>query len=353
MDLRYLFMLPVSTLVALCAQMSGIGGAAIFSPIFLLIFPLLGPDYVLGNPQQAVASALLTEVFGFLSGLIGYSIRGLVDWQTCRAYWLWTVPTALVGALIAQFVCDNVLVLRLVYATLMIGLAAYIAFSSSSSTSMQNSSFGDVGTSSSSNSKKEKSDVEEQQTPKNPDKEDRKKITSIPKRSLIASNGNVYIFSDLNLPNTSVSLKIYTVFGSFLTGMLGVGVGEVVIPQLIRRKQMAFPVAAATSVAIVVVTALTAATVQFWSLAMHATTSAEKSVVPWSLVAFTIPGVIIGGQLAPYISSRRLLKDKQVEIFVAILFGLIGAAFLIKSITSIIDNVHDYGSVFSETTESK
>eukprot|EP00546_Thalassionema_frauenfeldii_P007589 CAMPEP_0178918982 /NCGR_PEP_ID=MMETSP0786-20121207/14142_1 /TAXON_ID=186022 /ORGANISM="Thalassionema frauenfeldii, Strain CCMP 1798" /LENGTH=153 /DNA_ID=CAMNT_0020592779 /DNA_START=138 /DNA_END=596 /DNA_ORIENTATION=- len=150
MDLRYLFMLPVSTLIALCAQMSGIGGAAIFSPIFLLTFPLLGPDYVLESPQQAVASALLTEVFGFSSGLIGYSIRGLVDWQTCRAYWLWTVPTALVGALIAQFVCDNVLVLRLVYATLMIALAAYIAFSSSSSTSMQNSSFGNGGGGSSS-----------------------------------------------------------------------------------------------------------------------------------------------------------------------------------------------------------
>ena len=39
---QYAFMLPVSTLVALCAQLCGIGGAAMFSPIFLLLFPLLG-----------------------------------------------------------------------------------------------------------------------------------------------------------------------------------------------------------------------------------------------------------------------------------------------------------------------
>ena len=58
----YSFMLPASTAVATCCQLCGIGGAALFSPIFLLVFPLLGPDYPLDSAAAAVASALLTAV---------------------------------------------------------------------------------------------------------------------------------------------------------------------------------------------------------------------------------------------------------------------------------------------------
>ena len=76
---QYAFMLPASTAVATSCQLAGIGGAALFSPIFLLIFPLLGPEYPLSSPAQAIASALLTEVFGFSSGLSGYARRGLVE----------------------------------------------------------------------------------------------------------------------------------------------------------------------------------------------------------------------------------------------------------------------------------
>eukprot|EP00964_Phaeocystis_antarctica_P080343 scaffold50176_cov78-Phaeocystis_antarctica.AAC.1 len=39
----YAFMLPTAIAVATSCQLCGIGGAALFSPIFLLVFPLLGP----------------------------------------------------------------------------------------------------------------------------------------------------------------------------------------------------------------------------------------------------------------------------------------------------------------------
>ena len=68
----YWFMFPVSILVATCAMLSGIGGAALFTPIFILVFPLLGPEYVLGSTIAAIATALITQTFGFLSGFIGY-----------------------------------------------------------------------------------------------------------------------------------------------------------------------------------------------------------------------------------------------------------------------------------------
>ena len=49
----YWFMFPVAILVATSAMLSGIGGAAIFAPIFLIIFPLLGPEYPLGSLAAA------------------------------------------------------------------------------------------------------------------------------------------------------------------------------------------------------------------------------------------------------------------------------------------------------------
>ena len=60
----YSFMLPASTAVATCCQLCGIGGAALFSPIFLLVFPLLGPSYPLSSPSAAVGTALAVETFG-------------------------------------------------------------------------------------------------------------------------------------------------------------------------------------------------------------------------------------------------------------------------------------------------
>ena len=46
---------------------------------------------------------------------------------------------------------------------------------------------------------------------------------------------------------------------------------------------------------------------------------------------WTIPGVIIGGQLASYVASKRIFKDEHIVRFASILFGSIGVAFLVKA----------------------
>ena len=50
------------------------------------------------------------------------------------------------------------------------------------------------------------------------------------------------------------------------------------------------------------------------------------AVVPWPLVAFTFPGVLLGGQVAPRLAGR--LDDRALEVAAAALFGGVGAAFL-------------------------
>ena len=52
----------------------------------------------------------------------------------------------------------------------------------------------------------------------------------------------------------------------------------------------------------------------------------------WSLVQYTIPGAILGGQIAPLIVSKQLVDDETLEMAVAVIFATIGVAFAIKAI---------------------
>jgi hypothetical protein len=70
---QYAFMFPITTCVSDLCQSAGIGGAALLSPIFLLISPLLGPQYPLETATASIASALMIDCFGFLIGLSRYT----------------------------------------------------------------------------------------------------------------------------------------------------------------------------------------------------------------------------------------------------------------------------------------
>ena len=95
----YWFMFPVSIGVATLAMLSGIGGAALFTPIFILVFPLLGLEYVLHSTIAAISAALITQTFGFLSGFIGYYRRRLIDFALAGRILRVAVP---VGVLLAH-----------------------------------------------------------------------------------------------------------------------------------------------------------------------------------------------------------------------------------------------------------
>ena len=105
----YWFMFPVSIGVATCAMLSGIGGAALFTPIFVLLFPLLGPEYALQSTLAAISAALITQTFGFLSGFVGYSRRGLIDYRLARRMLVFSIPVAVLGALTASRIEDSLL----------------------------------------------------------------------------------------------------------------------------------------------------------------------------------------------------------------------------------------------------
>ncbi len=286
--LLYWFMLPVSTLVATTAMLSGIGGAAMFMPIFIIVFPLLGPEYLLAGPVAAIGVALLTESFGFSSGLIGYLRRGLVDFRTAKPFIIIGVPAAIGGAFLSHYADPTIL--KVAYGSLML-ILTYFLLRKPKPKEMQeitdkalSGEFAHMGH----------------------------------ERKVVSKDGKVYNYHLCHRHNGSYTTGI----GGFITGLMSVGIGKVVMPQLVKHCKVPVPVAAATSVLIVIVTVMSASFTHISSLISEGGFEA----VPWHLVMYTAPGVVIGDQIGSKLQGR--IASEKMEKIVAVLFAVIGISMI-------------------------
>lgn len=289
----YWFMFPVAILVATSAMLSGIGGAAMFAPIFLIIFPLLGPEYPFESLAAAIGVALFTEVFGFSSGFVGYYRKGLIDFRSALPFIAVGVPIGIIGAILLNVLSEYEEVLRAAYGSLMLVLfyviikvhepgkekaGAQIEVASMDANSAKNGSRGT--------------------------------------RTITARDGTTYTY-ETPLQGRGAAA---TGLGAFLTGLLGVGIGEVIMPQLVKANKVPIPVAAATSVFAVIIVVASASFTQISALIAHGGINA----VPWNVVIYTIPAVIIGGQIGPRLQGK--IKQRTMEKAIAYLFFVIGIA---------------------------
>ena len=273
----YWFMFPVSICVATTAMLSGIGGAALFMPIFLLIFPLLGADYVLGSAATAIAAALVTQTFGFASGFISYQQQRLIDYRQAMPFLTISVPTAIIGSVVSHLL--EPAYIRASYGVLMLVLATHLFHGF-------------------------------RRTVEQP-------LDVTGTRILFDSSGKEYRYTPYRVQ------KKVTGLGGFLSGLLSTGIGEVVMPQLIKHGRLPMPVAAATSVLIVIVTVISASATHLATLI----SASGLDAVPWNLICYTVPGVIIGGQIGPRLQGR--VSTPTMQISIAVLFAGIGVAMLL------------------------
>jgi len=279
--------------VATTAMLSGIGGAAFFMPIFLIIFPLLGPEYTLASPVAAISVALLTETFGFSSGFVGYYRKRLIDFKVARTLILFAVPLAIAGALLSHLA--NPEHLKFGYSMLML-ILAYILFRGhgpeEAETGQPMSGFWAKWL-------------------------DRSGYT-VEQRQTTDREGKVFTYEFHTPKKGAVPLGL----SGLLTGLLSVGIGEVVMPLLIRRYRFPVPVAAATSILVVIVTVMSASFTHISTLIAEGGLNA----VPWNLVCYTVPAVIIGGQIGPRLQGK--VSSQTMEKVIACLFVLIGISML-------------------------
>ena len=287
MGFEYWFMFPTAILIATIAMASGVEGATFFTPLFIL---------GLGLPTEvAVGTGLITETFGFSSGLYAYVRRGLIDYELGQRLLLVTVPLALLGTWVAQGIPSDVL-----KGILGVGLLAIaVSFLGAAASSPP-------GQQAVSQAVPQGADSPTQPTP-------------IPQTCITAATGETLCYTVTN-PTEG---RVLSGLGALFLGMVSTGLGEMNGYFLIQRCRVPSKVAVATSVFVVAITALTASLghgVQF------VRTGGETLSTVLSLVKFTVPGVLIGAQVGSMVASR--LSPQFLERAMGLLFVAVGALVL-------------------------
>lgn len=274
MDLSFWWLFPFSIVIAAIANGAGIGGATFFSPLFVIVLGL--------DPVIAIGAALLTEVFGFASGVIAHARARAIDWLAVRRLTAVSVPLAVVGSLLAGFAPETVLKLLLGFGLLFIA----VTFIRHHDPEVEDAEIAaGVGV-----------------------------VQPAIRRRIVTADDQIYDYELCRLQEGRIGAGI----GGLLVGLISTGLGEANSYSLVKRCRIPSRVAIAVSVVTVAVTALAASVTHLINFIQ--TPDADVALIA-SIVVFTIPGVIIGGQLGPMITGRvpeRALIRSIGWLFIAV-----------------------------------
>jgi uncharacterized protein len=292
--LIYWFMFPACIAIVSLAMMLGIDGTAILTPAVILAFPLLGIPSL--TPAQAVSAGLFTEFFGFLSGVVAYERERLIDFRVGLRLTLFAVPTIVVFSLLSQF--SPALLLKLVFGVLLVGLSIYLLGTAQST--VRNPLLGALPPS----------------IKAFPRRDESRQETVIRTRG-----GKEYRYRVCSRKRGELT----SVIGSAFEGLISVGLGELLMPDLIRRCKIPISVSAATSVFVMTLTVLAGSLTGMLALAIKG----GAASVPWNFLVFTVPGAILGGQIGSRAQGR--LSSSGTERLIIVIFAVIGISFLYVS----------------------
>ncbi len=277
---EYWFMLPLSILIATIAMSSGIGGAVFFSPLLMIGLRL--------EPGTAIGIALATELFGFSSGLYAYAKAKLIDYKLGTKLLLFSIPFAVLGTIYGKEVPPDIL--KTIFATgiVFIGYQLYTSWR-----------------------------AEEQEKAEQANKEE---FEASFESELTDREGKVYRYT---VCNKGMGRMFASIGGAFL-GMISVGLAELQEYHLVAKCKVPTPVAVATSIFVVVITVLVASIGHFYEFIFHSSQETLTQVL--NVIIFSIPGVVIGGQIGPKL--QKMIPADIMKVSISILFVAIGIFML-------------------------
>lgn len=278
MTFEFWFMLPVALVFATIALGSGVEGATFFSPFFILVLGL--------EPTMAIGAGLIVEVFGFSSGLYAYVRRRLIDYRMGGTLLAISIPAALVGTYAAHYVADDIL-----KTILGVGLVAVAGSFLRAPTEEVRKHLDETAHQSSDRAE----------------------------RCLETADGEEVCYTVFNRTEGILTGGI----GGLFIGMVSTGLGEMNGYLLLQRCRVPGRIAVATSVFVVALTALTASVSHAAAFLQEGGAALNQLL---SLLAFTVPGVIIGGQIGPAVSGR--IPERTLELGMGILFLIVSLILL-------------------------
>lgn len=296
----YWFMFPVCIAVAAIAMFSGISGAALLIPVFLIGFPLAEVPGL--TTVEAVGTALFLETSGFGMGLYRYLTLRLVDVVTAWRLVMITLPLGMLGAVASAQA--PVGVLRIGYGLAMVVLAFLLVREPHPAASVR-SPHGDTlppgGAFAPATS------------------HDHPPCPRGSARRITPRDGRVFVYCLHGLRGQQVISGV----GAFFAGLISTGVGEATLPGLVQRSRVPVMVAAATSTVVVAGTVVGAALTHMVQLAAVGGLAA----IPWNLIVWAVPGAVLGAYLGTGLQGR--VSPTMTRWSFGALFLLIGIAFLL------------------------
>ncbi|MGX1930984.1 sulfite exporter TauE/SafE family protein [Flagellimonas sp. 2504JD4-2] len=276
---EFWYLLPIAVAISTVSMSSGIGGAVFFSPLFMIGLGL--------EPKIAIGAALATELFGFASGLFAYMSAKLIDYKLGIKLLIFSVPFALLGTLYGSLIPPIILKSIFAVGLVFIGYQLFASWRKEEREKMEASI--------------------------------KKEFANVYETKLIDKYGNVYKYT---VCNKSMG-KMFAALGGAFVGMISVGLAELQEYHLVAKCKVPTQVAVATSIFVVVMTVLVASVGHFYEFATEDRRVLHEVI---NLIVFTIPGVIIGGQLGPRL-QKKIPADKM-KIAISLIFILVGIFML-------------------------
>ncbi len=266
---QYWYAFPVVALGCTLTIMGGVGGNLVCGPFFILILKL--------PPEAAIGTALFTEVFSMSSGIFSYSRRKVIDYKCGSILASAAVPAAVIGSLLSASAPGSLLKVIFGAGIVVIGLFLLRAPSEAelerASLTAHDNSRGH--------------------------------------RRLIDSQGREYHYKMRKVP---LGLMLSSIAG-LGSGLVGIGGGEINTPSLVFRCRMPVRIAAATSVFVMGLTVIAGAS-----------THALAGRPVWSLLVWSVPGAILGGQIGSHLASR--INPDALKRWLSALFFAVGAVMI-------------------------
>lgn len=223
------------------------------------------------DPKTSFWLALLTMLFGFGSGIVRNVRHKTIHWTIVKQYLKIAVPFTILGALLVPFAPVN----------LLLGL------------------FGS--------------------------------FVIIYGAFLLYRFGLFYQKSEPPVPETGE--KIYWIraaLAGFLKGLIATGTGKIIMPCVLRHCKIRTPAeAVGTTVVIIFVVNLFAAV--FRLTPDFISTLAEQRDLIVSIMIWVAPGVMIGGQMGPFVAKK--LSRRGIRVYVGVLLVFVGMLIYMRTLS--------------------
>ena len=283
---QYWWMIPIAFVISIMVNTVGISGAALFVPFFTLIFPLIADPL---TALQSVKLGLVTESFGLTSSALAFVAFGLVDRKLAIYSVLGALPFVFFGALFSSYLPESVL-LSILAAALITSIFMIRYEKTLRAHRIQQHQKAHVDLS----------------------------VTEGNLRTIRSKDHRIYRYCLTKKGYEKRAIGFGS--GGLLQGAAGFGIGEMGIISMLISK-IPIRIAIGTSHLIVASTAILASIIHV----IHS--AAFQAPIPWNIPFMTVPAVILGGQLSPYVAAR--LPTKQLERFISILFFVIAISLII------------------------